>query len=318
MIESKILEARHLLETAGRILVVSHIRPDGDAIGALLGMGLALLEAEKNVQMVLEDGIPKSFRHLQGSEQVKKKPDGEFDLIVVLDCSDLERTGKALKGYPTPDINIDHHVTNDHFARLNLVDSEATSTTEMLAAYLAAFGLQITEPVAEALLTGLITDTIGFRTTSMRPQALRTAADLMEVGVDLPTLYQKALNTRSFQAVRYWGAGLSTLEYNDRMVWATLDYEARKTADYPGKDDADLINILATIENIDIAMVFIEQTKNRVKVSWRARPGFDVAKVAAQFGGGGHKPAAGATIEGNMKEVQAEVLEATRKLLNGS
>jgi len=317
MIESKLLEVKQILETAQRILIVSHIRPDGDAIGSLIGLGLALQAADKTVQMVLEDGVPKSFRHLKGSELIKKKPEGEFETIVVVDCSDLERTGKSLRDYPAPDINIDHHVTNYDFAHINLVDVEATSTTEMLAAYLPIFGLKITKPIAEALLTGLITDTIGFRTASMRPQALRTAADLMEVGIDLPSLYRKALHSRSLEAARYWGAGLSTLEHEDRMVWATLDLDARKSANYPGRDDADLVNLLTTIENIDIALIFIEQPKDRVKVSWRARPGFDISEIASRFGGGGHKPAAGATIEGNLKDVQIEVLNATKKLLNG-
>jgi len=315
MIDQKIQETKEILKTAQHILIVSHLRPDGDAIGSLLGLGLALQEADKTVQMVLEDGVPKSFRHLKGSELIKKRPDGEFESIVVVDCSDVDRTGKTLKQYPTPDINIDHHITNRNFSHINLVDVEATSTTEMLAAYIPAFGLSINEPVAEALLTGLITDTIGFRTASMRPQALRTAADLMEIGIDLPMLYRKALNSRTFESARYWGAGLRTLEHEDRIVWATLDSEARKFANYPGRDDADLVSILTTIENIDIAMIFIEQPKDRVKVSWRARPGFDVSEIASQFGGGGHKPAAGATIEGNLKDVQIEVLKATQKLL---
>jgi len=101
------------------------------------------------------------------------------------------------------------------------------------------------------------------------------------------------------------------------MVWATLDLEARKSAGYPGRDDADLVNVLTSIDNVDVALIFVEQTKERVKVSWRARPGFDVSQVASQFGGGGHKPAAGATIDGNLEDVRTDVLSATQKLLNG-
>ncbi len=310
-------DTREVLKNSQNVLLVSHIRPDGDAIGSLLAMGLALQDADKNVQMVLEDGVPKSFRHLFGSDQIKKKPHGEFDAIVVLDCSDLARTGNCLLDYPIPDINIDHHVTNLNFARINLVDVNAAATTEMLAAYLPALGLQITKPIAEALLTGLITDTIGFRTASMRSDALRVAADLMDTGIDLPILYHRALTSRSLEAIRYWGSGLSTLEHVDRMVWATLDLEARKIAGYPGRDDADLVNVLTSIDNVDVALIFVEQTKERVKVSWRARPGFDVSQVASQFGGGGHKPAAGATIDGNLEDVKTDVLSATQKLLNG-
>ena len=318
MNEKSLLKARQILQESLHILITSHIRPDGDAVGSLLATGLALLDAGKTVQMVLEDGVPKSFRHLEGSDLIKKRPEGEFDAIVVVDCSDLERTGKFLHNYSTPDINIDHHVTNLNFARVNLVDSDASATTEMLTAYIPAFGLNISKPIAEALLTGLITDTIGFRTTSMRSNALRNAADLMDLGIDLPDLYQKALNLRSFEAIRYWGEGLNTLQHDNRIAWATLDLNARKSSNYPGNDDADLVNILTTIENIDIAVIFIEQHKNRVKVSWRARSGIDVSTVAMMFGGGGHMPAAGATIDGNLLDVKAEVLKATKKLLNGS
>jgi len=318
MHKSDINATRKTLEQAQRILLTSHIRPDGDAVGSLLGMGLALEQAGKTVQMVLEDGVPKTFRHLAGSEQISKQAEGNFDAVIVLDCSDPDRTGEVLTASMQPDVNIDHHITNNNFARINLVDHQAVATAEILATLLPALGLEITPAVASVLLTGLLTDTIGFRTANMRPQALRTAATLMEMGADLPMLYEKALNTRTFEAVRYWGAGLNTLQRHDRMVWATLTLQARQAFNYPGFDDADLINILTTIQDADIALTFIEQPKQRVKVSWRARPGYDVARVATQFGGGGHKPAAGATIDGELAEVQSAVLQATRALLNGT
>jgi phosphoesterase RecJ-like protein len=311
-----IADAYDLLHQAQRILVTSHIRPDGDAVGSLLGLGLALQDAGKDVQMILADGVPKTFRHLSGSEQVHRKPKGTFDAVVVVDCSDLGRVGPVLDYLPGPDLNIDHHVTNLNFGRINLVDIEATSTTEMLASLLPAFRLSISTLAAEALLTGLVTDTLGFRTTNMRPQALRVAADLMELGVDLPNLYHKALLSRSYLAVRYWGTGLNDLQLENRLVWTSLSLDNRYAVNYPGRDDADLINVLSTIDDADVALIFIEQTKGTVKVSWRARPGFDVAKVALQFGGGGHKPAAGAEIEGDLDEVQQKVLDATRAILS--
>lgn len=318
MNETLLEKGRITLAEAQRILLTSHIRPDGDAIGSLLGLGLALQDADKEVQMVMADGVPKTFRHLDGSNQVRKKPDGEFDTLIVVDCSDLDRVGEYYNQFPAPDLNIDHHITNKNFAKINLVDTKATATAEIITEYLQALGLTMSKPVAEALLTGIITDTIGFRTSNMRPEALRTAADLMSTGIDLPSLYRKALHSRSFQAARYWGAGLSNLEKYDRLIWATLKLEDRNAVHYPGNDDADLVNILSTIEEADVALIFIEQSPEKVKVSWRSRPGYDVSKIAAQFGGGGHKPAAGATISGNLEEVQASVLESTKALMNGS
>jgi phosphoesterase RecJ-like protein len=302
-------------QAAQKILIVSHIRPDGDAIGSALGLGLSLQLIGKQVQMVLSDGVPQSFRHLAGIDQLRHYPDGEFDLICVVDCSDMQRTGNALIGYPQPDLNIDHHITNLHFARVNLVDPQAVATAEILAELILALGLPISPSVAAALLTGLITDTIGFRTSNMQPNSLRLAAKLMEAGANLPELYRLSLVTRSFEAARFWGAGLSTLEREGRMVWATLSMADRKAAGYPGRDDADLVTVLASIEDADIALIFVEQPDNHIKVSWRAQPGFDVSQVALQFGGGGHPPASGADIAGELIEVQASVLKATRPLL---
>ncbi|MCJ7657778.1 MAG: bifunctional oligoribonuclease/PAP phosphatase NrnA [Anaerolineales bacterium] len=303
------------IQAARRILVVSHIRPDGDAVGSLLAMGLALQAIGKDMQMVLADGVPKNFRRLKGSDKVLNQPQGDFDFISVVDCSDLERAGSALNGYSAPDLNIDHHPTNLNFARINLVESNAVATAEMLFDYLPQFGLPITIPVAEALLTGLITDTIGFRTVNMTPKALRVAADLMETGVDLPTLYQKALLSRSLNAVRYWGTGLSKINADRRMVWTTLSIADRQKIGYPGRDDADLINVLSTIEDTDIVLIFIEQANERVKVSWRSKPGLDVSQIAVNFGGGGHKTAAGAEIEGSLEDVESKVIQATKSLI---
>ena len=315
-VEDALLQAFNQgLGSAQRILVVSHIRPDGDAIGSLLGLGLALEEAGKDVDMVSADGVPANFRHLEGSDRVCKRPLGTYEFICILDCSDLDRVGSVLDGYAQPDVNIDHHQTNMNFARINLVDTDAVATAEMIADYLPVLGLPLTPPVAEALLTGLITDTIGFRTANVTPKALRLSANLMETGIDMSELYRRALVDRSYEAVRLWGSGLSRLERNGRMLWTSLTLTDRAEIDYPGHDDADLINLLSTVEGIDIAIIFMEQPKERVKVSWRARPGFDISQVAAIFGGGGHPAASGAEIQGALTEVQAAVLSATRLLL---
>ncbi len=318
MDKAAIQNARQLLQSAQRLLLTSHIRPDGDAVGSLLGMGLALETAGKQVQMVLADNVPQAFRHLSGTERIHKQTEGAFDAVIVLDCGDPQRVGEVLPQGITIDINIDHHITNELFGRINLVDTQAAATAEILTTLLPKLGLAITPPVAEALLTGLITDTIGFRTSNMQPRTLRTAAKLMEQGADLPTLYEKALNSRSFEAVRLWGAGLSTLQRQDRLVWATLSLADRRAIGYPGLDDADLINILTTIRDADVAVTFTEQPDEQVKVSWRARPQYNVAEIARQFGGGGHRPAAGATIPGDLPSVQASVLQATRALFNGN
>lgn len=305
--------AAQVLKQAQKVAIVSHVRPDGDAIGSLLGLGLSLQLAGKEVQMVLVDGVPSSFRHLNGHEKISRQIKGQPDLRVVLDCSDLLRTG--LTWETPPDLNIDHHITNLDFARVNLVDPEAVATSEILARSLESWGFPVEKTVAKALLTGIVSDTLGFRTSNTNPSALRLAADLMEKGADLADLYNRALVRRSFEAARFWGIGLDEMQRQDRLVWTTLRMDDRVKVNYPGNDDADLVNFLATIDESDVVVIFVEQKEGNVKVSWRAQPGLDVSKVALQFGGGGHPGAAGAMIAGTLEQVQDQVLRATQALL---
>ena len=307
---------RERLQAAQNILLVSHIRPDGDAIGSLLAFGLALQETGKKVQMVLADGVPSSFRHLPGSGQVRKSAQGAFDLIIAVDCAELKRVGKVLDGYGKPNINIDHHITNERFGDLNLIEPDAVATSSILFRHLPEWGYKITQSVAANLVTGIVTDTLGFRTTNTTPEALRQVAALMELGVDMTSLYYRGLVRRTFPAARYWGAGLSSLQCADGIVWGTLTLADRKKSDYSGNDDADLINVISSIDDSNITMVFVEQTEGSVKISWRTQnPELDVSQIAVQFGGGGHPGAAGADVHGTLAEVQERVLTATRQAL---
>ena len=310
------IKIRDRIQAAQRVLITSHIRPDGDAIGSSLALGLALLDAGKQVQMVLSDGLPASFRHLPGSEKIKTRADGEFDLIISVDCSDLKRVGKALDRYHPPDIVIDHHSTTEAFGELNLIDPQAAATASVLARFMHTWGLTITAPIAANLLTGLVTDTLGFRTSNTSPEVLRQAADLIELGADMTRLYYLSLVRRTFSATKYWGAGLSNLERADGIIWTVLTIADRKISGYTGNDDADLISVISSIDEADIAIIFTEQNKNKTKVSWRGlKPNIDVAQIASQFGGGGHKAAAGAELSGSLEDIRTRVLEITRKAL---
>lgn len=304
-----------LFTNSKRIAIFSHIRPDGDAVGSLLGLGFALKDAGKDVQMILPDGVPAQLRSLEGASQIKRKLDGVVDLRVVLDVSDLIRLGDPYSDQ-TPDLNIDHHITNLRFAKINLVDDKAVATSAILAECMPLWGLRISELSASALLTGIITDTLGFRTSNMNPSALRLAANLMEAGADLPDLYHHALNQRSFEAARYWSCGLDRLQRENGLIWTTLTLADRSKVSYPGNDDADLVNILSSIQDYHVVVIFVEQKGGKVKVSWRSQPGVDVSQLALYFGGGGHPAASGAEIAGELEEVQKSVLDKTIEYLN--
>jgi phosphoesterase RecJ-like protein len=317
MNEGKTGAIKERLDKSKNVVIASHIRPDGDAIGSLLGLGLALRDAGKSVQMVLVDGVSSSFRHLDGSELIVKEPTAEHDTFITVDSADFKRVGKAFENFGQPDINIDHHKTNEHFGKLNLIEAEEVATAAILARHLPQWEYKITKPIAAALLTGIITDTLGFRTANTNPSALRLCAMLMETGVDMTDLYMRSLVKKTFPAARYWGAGLSHLEQRNGIVWATLTLDDRKKSGYGGNDDADLINMISAIEGNKVGMIFVEQSDNHVKVSWRAlESGIDVSQVAKHFSGGGHAAAAGADIPGDLNEVQPLVLKTTQGMLS--
>ena len=309
-------EIKARLADAKKVVIASHVRPDGDAIGSLLGLGLALKDAGKTVTMVLVDGVPSSFKFLEGTDLIKKDPGNDHDTFITVDCADFKRTGKLFENFGQPDINIDHHKTNENFGKLNLIEADEVATAAILTKHLPEWGLNISKPVAAALLAGILTDTLGFRTSNVTPDALRQAAQLMETGVDLPEIYMESLVRKSFPAAKYWGAGLSSLESKNGIVWGTLTLADRKSTGYGGNDDADLINMISAINGQKVGMVFVEQSDNHVKISWRAlQPGIDVSPVAKFFKGGGHAAAAGADIEGSLETIQKEVLLKTRELL---
>jgi bifunctional oligoribonuclease and PAP phosphatase NrnA len=310
-------EIKDRLIKAKKIVITSHVRPDGDAIGSLLGLGLALRDAGKTVQMVLADGVPASFKYLEGSKFIEKSPKDSHDTFITVDCADFKRTGGIFENFGQPDINIDHHKTNEKFGKLNLVEAEEVATSAILTNHLPEWGLTINQPIAAALLTGIITDTLGFRTSNTTPESLRQVASLMETGVDMTEIYMRSLVRKSFPAARYWGAGLSSLQSKNGVVWGMLTLTDRKAAGYGGNDDADLINMISAIDGNKVGMVFVEQSNNHVKISWRAlEAGIDVSKVAKHFEGGGHAAAAGADIKGGLSEVQKEVLKKTHEMLN--
>lgn len=312
---SDLKAVREKIIQSERIAVISHVRPDGDAVGSLLALGLSLECYGKKVQMILSDGVPKNLDFLNGSSKVQISIQEPVDLIIVVDCSEINRIGDVLSPDKVPNINIDHHVTNRKFAQINLIDHEAAATAEILYAILPQLDLKLTPEVNDALLTGILTDTIGFRTNSVSPNTLRYAAALMERGADMAYLYKKALTSQSYFALRYWGFGLNNLILENKLVWTTLTLESREKSGYEGRDDADLINIMSAMQDVDIALMFIEQNDESVKISWRAQNGYDVSKLAEYFGGGGHRAAAGAEIKGKLEDVKNTVLSKTRDLL---
>jgi len=308
--------ARARLAAATRALAITHVSPDGDAIGSLLGFGLALRELGKEVVFACADPVPETFSYLPLADEITNAPEGDFDLIVVLDVSDEKRMGAIGAGLPRkPDLLFDHHITNTGFAGINFIDSSAASTAELITELLEPLGLPLTKPVADCLLTGLVTDTLGFRTSGTTPKTLTLAQKLMAAEASLNRIYDLALFKRSYSAIRLWAEGLARIRFEDGLVWASLPLAARRAVGYGGLGDADLIDVLTSVREAEVALIFVERPDGKIKISWRSGPGLNVAALAATFGGGGHAPAAGAEIEGTLEEVMQKVLTATKAAL---
>ncbi|NTW43058.1 MAG: bifunctional oligoribonuclease/PAP phosphatase NrnA [Anaerolineaceae bacterium] len=305
-------EIKTLFNRSKTYLIAAHIRPDGDAIGSALGLGLALRNIGKDVTIYLADGVPSNFQHLPGNQTVINtlNPNSEFDLIISLDSSDQERLGDAFSSMHI-DLQIDHHVTNVNYARINLIDPTAVATCAILAEFLPKWDLQISEEIATLLMTGILTDSIGFRTSNTTSKSLRLAADLIDSGANLPEIYHETLVGRTYQQVNYWGFGLQRLQKKGNIAWTSLTLADRKLADYNGNDDADLNTLLSSISECDVTILFVEQRNKHVKVSWRSKPGLDVSQIAFKFNGGGHISAAGADINGELSDIQNLVLKET-------
>ena len=305
-----------------------HVSPDGDALGALLALGWVLSglkpagsAAPLQVSLVCGDPIPPPLGFLPGSDRIlTSAPDGPWDAVIALDASDPRRLGKPFRPddyAPAPIIVLDHHVTNLFFGTLNYVDTRAASTSEIIVALADALGAPIIQEAAICLLTGVVTDTLSFRTSNVTPNVLKTAVRLMEAGADLYNITDRSLGRRPLSVMRLWGLALSRLQLEDGMLWAEVTRAMRAEAGVPNEDDGGLVSQLIGIEEAQVAAVFGELNDGTIDVDLRARPPFNVAQVALGLGGGGHPQASGCHLPGPLAEAEARVLPLLLKVARG-
>lgn len=306
------LEIKRKIDDSKHITLVSHSRPDGDAVGSVIGLGLALREYGKKVHLAFEETLPQRFRFLEN--EIEKDIDSQESTIIALDCADKQRMAKTFHQHDIH-INIDHHATNDHFAALNFIDAKAAATAEIITRLLIDWEVNIPSSAANALLMGIITDTIGFRTPNTSPRTLRLAAELIERGAELTPTYQQSLTDMSWEASLLWGYALNKLQKEGNIIYTVITCEDRQKSGFTGRDDADLTNFLSSIQDADVSILFNQQNEHSVKVSWRSRSDANVATLASKFGGGGHPAAAGAEIELSLQETQQKIIRETKSYL---
>lgn len=310
-----------LIRAASRLLLITHITPDGDAVGGLLALGRALRRLGKEVTVSCSDVVPKRFAYLPGYPDIVHQVQSSFDLIVSLDCSDLRRVGpiyRAEQWRDIPFLNIDHHVTNTRFGTLNWVDPACVAASEMVLDLCDRLDVVLDSDMAKCLLYGIIGDTQGLRTVNVTPALLNKVVRLMQAGAPLADIMDQSFNRRPFGLLRVWEKTLETMRLEDGVVWAALSRQARLEAGWPDTDMQGLSNFLLSVEEAYLSAVLVERDDGRVEVGLRARAPFDVARVALAFGGGGHPQAAGCVMDGPLDVAVEQVIASLKAQISNT
>jgi phosphoesterase RecJ-like protein len=312
------------LQAAPSVAVLAHVRPEGDAIGATLGMALALRAAGKVVGAYNADPLPPELTELPGAGEIRRQVPirDAYACYLVLDTSDLERTGGLLAARPptAPVLNVDHHPGNSRFGTLNWVDPMASSAGEMAYRILRQGAFPISEAVAANLYAAILTDTGSFRYGNTTPGALRAAADLVEQGAGVEAVANGLYGNRDPRQWRLLSEALASLgvSADGRLAWIDVTCEAQARTGLGLEATEDFVGYARAIRSVEIALAFKEVSAGETKVSLRSRGAVDVAHLAGQFGGGGHRNAAGCTLREPLASARARVLAAAAAWLEAT
>lgn len=322
---ARIREVISAIRENERFLVATHVRPDGDAIGALLGMKLMIERLGKKADAFCRDEFPPEFGFLPAADTVGAFPssDVRYDAAVLVDCGEFDRVGDALYEYigsrvPVV-INIDHHLTSSPFANFDWMETGASSTCEMLFDLCMHLSLAPDADLATLLYTGIITDTGSFRFTNTNRRVFEVSTILVESGADPARIAQEIYDSTSPEKLSLLAMALGTVEFyaNSRVAAAEL---SRSMLDRTGTSYADsegFINHLRSVKTVELAVFFREGSDGIIHVSLRSRDGIDVARFAQRHGGGGHRQAAACRIEGALGSVRSMIIKEAVEYLEG-
>jgi phosphoesterase RecJ-like protein len=310
-----------------KILVVTHANPDGDAIGSLIAMGLSLETLNKKITLYCESLIPAVYRFLPEVHRVVNKIGNlDYDMAVILDCGDLGRVGQAaslVKQIPVI-VNIDHHITNTYFGHLQLIDTSACATAEIVYRLIKQMGLSFGKALATSIYTGILADTGSFRFSNTNREAFAICQEMVDIGVDPHNIAQHVYGTYSLSRIKLLNLALDSIELseNGKLSIMTLTQKMFDETNTKPEDVDGLINYAQRIEDVEVAALIQEhhngnensRTTNRFHVSLRSDGAFDVAAIAAMFGGGGHSSAAGFSIEETLSTVKSRIFSLADKI----
>ena len=319
--KEKMKEIIETLNSSRRIWVTTHVNPDGDAIGSLVAMGLALETAGKKVVMYNESPIPTPYRFLSGVHRVVHDSEaiGGCDTAVIIDCGDLHRIGRMavkMENFPVL-LNIDHHATNSGFGHYRLIDSEACASAEIVYRIIAALGVSITPSIAMALYTGILTDTGSFRFANTNRETFSLCEALVAAGANPSDVARHLYGQYSIGRLKLLNKALDSIEIsrNGKLSLMALTQRMLAETGTVPEDVDGMINYARRIEEIDVAVLIREKrngchpTRNNrpFQVSLRSNGTVDVAAIATTFGGGGHPTAAGFQMEATLDEIKTKM-----------
>lgn len=294
--------------------IVCHQNPDGDTLGSAFALSDALSQINIANNVLCQDILPHKYNIFDKIPIINKFDKNKYDIIVFLDCAEIMLSGALLDGINFNDfitINIDHHITNSNYAKLNFVDSTYSSTAELVLELIKKMDIRITKEIAEYIYIAIITDTGQFAYSYTSSRTHINAAFLLNCDVDFSSLHEKLFKTIPLRKVLLQKQMLNNMNILEKgkIAISTLSNEDFSLSNATPQDSESLVNILLSIENVKIAVLIRQTDKNRCKASFRSVDDVDISIVAKFLNGGGHKQAAGATLEYDIKNAQKIILK---------
>ena len=306
---------KEILNNGKRFLVVTHIDPDGDAVGSAFALGFGIEKLAKDVSVYLRDRVPYRYEFLpQPKGLVHEIPDGSFDAIFAVDCGDIFRVGDAHRKLREkgPIVNIDHHDTNEAFGYVNILDERASSTAELIYLILKGLGIPIDSDMAINIYTGIFTDTGSFRYDNTNSKAFVICEEMTHKGVVPSHVASKVHESHPKERFILLCNVLSTLQtfHGNKVAVVHVKADMFKEANASREHSEGFVEFIKEMKDLEVAALLRQIGENRYKISMRSKGKVDVASVAVRFGGGGHKNAAGCVMEGTLEEIRTRLVEA--------
>ncbi len=306
------------IEKADNIVILTHENPDGDAIGSALAMYNSLKQLHKNVDVIIPE-LPNEYSFLTGVNEIKKESQTEnYSLAISIDCGDIKRLDGFAKYFENAKvkINIDHHETNTMFADFNFVNPDAPAASQILITVLEYIGVEINKEIGECLLTGIITDTGGFKYKGTNSATFEFTAWLLGLGVNVSDIYRRVLQISTRSSFELRKIAMDRLEFieNGKITFTYINAEDEEKAGAQIGDTNGIVEIGRDIEGVEVS-IFLREKEEGYKISLRSSSYVNVSDVCLMFGGGGHPRAAGAMINLPLEEAKEKVINEVKRYL---